>query len=246
MMKKNSLSENFKFGKYKVLLSNRGSRYGILKDIVTGGIVIADMIDFKVLYELNAKDYRARYIRPRSVVINIPRIEYLDSANDMAYIYFLKEYEKECSTGIIVFENGVLSIFNRFEESFMKIFNIKKAVLLMYYTLQLEDIELFSGYNLKLRYVSKEGRLEEILIDVLNKRCLRKYGGTFITGINFFKHSKFFTTVERVNMNIEKDSIRQLNLLELEPLYENAFHTMKAYKEGMFRFSLIRHYHFLK
>ena len=244
-MREISKSKKIKKEGYTILTSNKKSRYAVLKHISTGDVVIADILDFKVLYKLKSSEYKAMYVKPRSVIFNTPRTKYLKSKNDMAYVYFLKDFDGDRLMGVLVFEDNELNIFNSLEESRVKITNVNKAVLLIYYTLQLEDVELFSGYNLKLRYINMDGEFQELGIDILTKSYLKSLGGISIRELVSFGKSIFLASVERNAINIEASQIRNLNLLEIQSVSGIPVNTLEVICK-ISNLALIKHYYFLK
>lgn len=240
-----SESKKIKEEGYTILSSNKKSRYAVLRHISTGDVVIADILEFKVLYKLKSSEYKAMYVKPSSVIFNTPRTKYLTNKKDVAYVYFLKDFDGDRLMGILVFEDNELSIFNSLDESRVKITNVNKAVLLMCYTLQLEDIELFSGYNLKLRYLNMDGEFQELGIDVLTKGYLKNLGGISIREITSFRKSIFFASAEKTSINIEASHIRNINLLEMQSLYGIPVNTLVVDRK-ITNIALAKQYHFLK
>lgn len=233
------------FEDYKVLAKNRNSRYALLRDKKTYKIVIADIVDFKILYEFKARRCNYSYVRPKTIFVSIPRIEYLESNKYFADVFFLNDFSKGKFGGIVVLEDGILSIFNSEEGSMVKIEDIKRVVISMCHSLHEVGQNLVSGYELKLEFLNINKKLQELDIEISNREDIREIGGVSIENIISFKNNDFLYLADKKRINIANDKRR---IIELDKLPDfSSFKDIKFVKErGLCNIVSLWHYMLLR
>lgn len=203
------------FEDYNVLAKNKKSRYALLRHKTSRKIVIADIIDIKVLYEFKSRRCNYSYVRPKAIFVSIPRTEYLISNRYYAEVFFLNDFSKGNLSGIVVLEDGVLSIFNSIDGSMVKIEDVKRVFLSMCHGLHETGKNLISGYDLKLEFLNSNGCLQELDIEISNRDELKEVGGVSIENITSFMSNDFVYVADKVSLNIGKDRRRNIKLKKL-------------------------------
>lgn len=233
------------FEDYKVLAQNRNSRYALLRHKKNCKIIIADIVELKVLYEFKIRRCNYTYVRPKTIFVSIPRIEHLVSNKYFADVFFLNDYNKGKLSGIVVFEDGVLSIFNSIDGSMVKIEDIKKVMLSMCHGLHEAGGDLVSGYELKLEFLNSSGKLQEIGIEISDRENISEIGGVSIENITSFKNKEFLYLADKTRINISNDKRRKIELDKLPDF--SSFENVKYVTErGLCNVVSLWHYMLLR
>lgn len=244
------MTNNFKFDKnsfkdYELIAINKKSRYVILRKNNTKKLVIVDILDLRILYEIESKICDFVYVRPKLVFIGVPKVEYLINKKNTAYVFFLNEYNLNKCSSILVFENNVIYIFNSLENSMVKITNIDKFVLLIYSSFLQGENEVASGYEISLRYLNIFKEIQEIKIDILDKSIYEDIGNISINGVISYKTNNYFGNVQRRWTSLLKKRKREISTLDI-PSFSDIEGEIIEKSNSIFNIILAKHYTMLK
>ena len=134
----------------------------------------------KMLFD--SKNIFTSYIRPSSTFFKISKFMLLSSIDKTTHIYVLEDYIEDVSSGVIVYDNGVLNIFNFKRNSVIKISNIHKLLLKIKYIFEAKDrfaTEFSFGYIINVIYID-DGCINDLEIKVLSSK-----NPDFAYGISF-------------------------------------------------------------
>lgn len=214
--------ENAIFENYKIIAEHKKSRYSLLKEKKTGKLVIVDLVTLKIIYKISSNSCKHLYVKPKDFFINVPKICLLKSKDNEARVIFLREYSKSSLSGILVFENDTLCVFNSLENSMIRVKNINKAVVLAYYGFFQEENYVYSEYKLKIRYLNVKEELQELSIDVSNKfEVMNKGDGTVINELTYFEtQSSWYCNIKTLQ-NIEEVFGRDIDVLQIPSISKN-------------------------
>lgn len=200
------------FEDYKVLSKNRNSRYVLLRHKSSRQIAVADIIDMKILHVLKSRRCNYSYVRPKTIFVSIPRIEYLVSNRYFADVFFLNDFNKSKTSGIIILEDEVLTIFNSHNLSKIEIKDVKKIMLSMCYEFHEISKELVTGYELKIEFLNSNRVLQQLEIEISDRKDIQEIGGVSINNITSFKNEDISYVSDKASIDISNDKRRKIEL----------------------------------